>query len=136
MSALHVVLPLPVGVNSTGSGARRKPGTYQPIIRRRMNGTLYPSLSLSESARQWKEDAVLLVSVKARTEGWTAPDGRLRLAVLRSDGHDLDSGVKLLCDAVATGLGIDDARFAQILLTRAESCRRDCLLVIVEGMDG
>jgi len=64
-----------------------------------------------------------------------AEGGRLRVAVLRGGGHDIDSGVKLLLDAVALGLAVDDARFCQVILTRAESCKRDCLLVIVEGMD-
>jgi Holliday junction resolvase RusA-like endonuclease len=126
MSALHVILPIPTGMN--GSGSRR--GAYAIATVRGV-----PRLVSSRAARQWKADAVLLVSVKARQEGWVTPAGRLRLAVLRSDKHDLDSGVKLLCDAVAEGIGVDDARFGQVSLTRAASCRADCLLVIVEGMD-
>jgi hypothetical protein len=135
MSALHVILPIPVGINSSGQGTTRRPGTYLPTVRRLRNGRVYAALALSPAARQWKADAATLVRFEAIKEGWIAPAGRLRLAVLRNDKHDLDSGVKLLCDAVAEGIGVDDARFGQVSLTRAASCRADCLLVIVEGMD-
>ncbi|MHB8409871.1 MAG: RusA family crossover junction endodeoxyribonuclease [Acidiferrobacterales bacterium] len=136
MTSLQVILPIPVGINSSGQGATRTPGTYLPTVRVARGGKVYAALRLSPEARQWKADAAMLTRFEAGKAGWQAPTGRLRLAVVRSDGHDLDSGIKLLLDAVALGLGVDDAQFGQVILTRAESCRRDCLLVIVEGMDG
>jgi hypothetical protein len=126
MTSLSVILPIPVGIN--GSGSRR--GAYAIATVRGV-----PRLVSSTAARKWKYDAGQLVTFEAAKAGWIAPAGRLRLAVLRNDGHDIDSGVKLLLDAVALGLAVDDARFCQVILTRAESCKRDCLLVIVEGMD-
>ena len=136
MTSLSVVLSIPVGINSSGQGATRTPGTYLPVVKRRQaDGQVYAALRLSPAARQWKADAATMTRFEASKAGWEAGAGRLRLAVLRNDGHDIDSGIKLLMDAVALGLGVDDARFGQVILTRAESCRRDCLLVIVEGMD-
>ena len=126
MTSLSVILPIPVGINGTGS--RR--GAYAIATVRGV-----PRLVSSAAARQWKHDAVLLVQLTAWQEGWTVPDGRLRLVVLRNDKHDLDSGIKLLCDSVALGLGINDRRFHQMSVTKAASCKPDCLLVIVEGMD-
>jgi Holliday junction resolvase RusA-like endonuclease len=135
VTSLQVILPIPVGINSSGQGATRTPGTYLPTIRVARGGKTYAALRLSPEARQWKADAAMLTAFAAQGAGWEAGTGQLRLAVVRNDGHDIDSGIKLLMDAVALGLSVDDARFGQVILTRAESYKRDCLLVIVEGMD-
>lgn len=117
MSALEVLLPVPVGINSSGRGGERRHGAYLPVARHTRGGVTTVGLMLSPEARAWKEQAALLVRCEAVRLGWEPPMGELRLRVVRGDRADLDSGVKLM-DAVALGLGIDDRRFEAVTLLR------------------
>ncbi len=75
-------------------------------------------------ARKWREEALLCIML-ARTlqHHESVPEAPLTLTIERPvrDRHDLDSGLKLLLDVVAQGLGVDDRRFTVITLRRNEA---------------
>ena len=109
--ALTFPLPIPVGIN--GSGSSRGAYTIVHVNHK-------PRLVSSRAAVAWHKCAELETMIAARRQGWADPGGPLELTVARgdADGHDADSGIKLLMDAVADGLGIDDRRFWTLHIDR------------------
>lgn len=116
MTALNLRLPLPPGIN--GSGGRR--GGYAIATVRGM-----PRLVLSRTAREWRQEAELAVMVQAREQDWRYRGGAMTVQVTRSDGHDLDSGIKLLLDAVCAAIRADDARIAHLAIERVPGACHD-----------
>lgn len=99
-SAFQIALPIPPSVNE------------QYVNRRYGNGGR--GRLLSEKARKWKADAVLLVRSQANTQRYILSGPYIGMDVcfwfstmLR---RDRDNGLKIVQDAVCDGLGIRDSR--------------------------
>lgn len=115
MSSVSVTLPRPPGIDGGH--------TY-----RHASGRPY----LTREAVRWHAAAILLVQAAAREQEWQDdPHGTLSVWVRRGDRRDVDSGVKILLDAVCAGLGTDDRRVQRLTVERAANMPRDQVDVVV-----
>jgi len=97
---------------------------YRVTRRFRMNraGEAIPYMGIGkqEAAREWQEAAGHIIGV-ARPSGWKWDGGPLRLAYrfYLERPADCDNLMKLLNDAIAAKIGVDDMFFLPCVMTKA-----------------
>lgn len=124
------VLPLPPGINTTHIRGERVPGQYRYV---QTSSGARPVLS--NYAKQWCERAEMVVQVAIRQQGWADPGGDLEITLRQQGtGRDTDAGSKLCLDAVASGLGVNDARFKRVVMER-DKAGAPCLAVTVRPLE-
>jgi Holliday junction resolvase RusA-like endonuclease len=85
---------------------------YERATRVARDGRRYSGLKKTAEAEKYQRDVALIVGA-ARPSGWTHGEGYLRLRINLFLGHDIDATNvwKILEDAIARKLGIDDKWF-------------------------
>lgn len=102
---LLLTLPIPPITNNT----------YQNYVSQSKEGQKRYGRRMSDVARKWKHDAMLITQSERNRTGFSIDDdtwaGMEITSYLRKlSARDVDSGMKLCMDAVTEALGIDDVR--------------------------
>lgn len=97
--SIRVSFPLPPTTNNLYFSIKTKSGTSRRV--------------LTSQARTWKEKAAQVVADAAAAPGWTLGQKQpyrveISFSATRPFSWDLDGRLKLLLDAIAAGLGVDD----------------------------
>lgn len=112
---------------------------YQPVWRSARGGRRYMGVGKNPVAKQYHDDCVMQLRV-ARPSSWRpAPETQIRLSfglfLVRS--IDADNVLKVLSDAVASAIDIDDRWFLPCVATKTEGLPlRDARVEIEIGDEG